>query len=94
MSPFGLSGPAAPSEALNTGEAPQRLRLGGKARGWTMTGQPVDTRSILINGNAPALDAVGRLTGLGGAAIAGNVTLPGKSVAFYAVPGANNPACR
>ena len=80
--------------ALNTGEAPQRLRLGGKARGWTMTGQPVDTRSILINGNAPALDAVGRLTGLGGAAIAGNVTLPGKSVAFYAVPGANNPACR
>lgn len=80
--------------ALNTGEAPQRLRLGGKARAWTMIGQPVDTRNVLINGHSPALDAAGMLTGLGGTAIAGSVTLPGKSVAFYAVPGANNPACR
>ncbi len=80
--------------ALNTGEAPQRLSLGGKALGWTMTGQPVDTRSVLINGKAPGLDANGQLTGLGGTAAAGNVTVPGQAVAFYTVPGANNPACR
>jgi hypothetical protein len=80
--------------ALNTGEAPQRLRLGGRGLAWTMTGQPVDTRSVLINGLAPGLDANGELTGLGGSAVAGNVNMPGRSVAFYVVPGANNPACR
>jgi heparanase len=80
--------------ALNTGEAAQRLSLGGKGLAWTMTGQPVDTRSVLINGKAPGLDAKGELTGLGGAAVAGKVTVPGQSIAFYAVPGANNRACR
>jgi len=80
--------------ALNTGEAQQRLSLGGKGLGWTMTGQPVDTRSILINGKAPGLAANGQLTGLEGAAVAGRVTVPGQSIAFYSLPGANNPACR
>jgi heparanase 1 len=80
--------------ALNTGEAPQRLSLGGKAQAWTMTGQPIDTRAVLINGKAPGLDASGELTGLGGSAVTGSVNLPGQSVAFYTVPGANNPACR
>jgi hypothetical protein len=80
--------------ALNTGEAPQRLGLGGKGQSWTMTGQPVDTRAALINGNAPGLDANGQLTGLGGNSVAGNVTVPGQSVAFYAMPGANNPICK
>jgi heparanase len=80
--------------ALNTGEAPQRLSLGGKGLGWTMTGQPIDTRSVLVNGIAPGLDARGELTGLGSKPVAGNVTVPGQSVAFYAMPGANNPACR
>lgn len=80
--------------ALNTGEAPQRLNLGGKGLAWTMTGQPVDTRAVLINGNAPGLDTTGALTGLGGKPVAGNVSVPGQSIAFYVVPGANNPACR
>jgi hypothetical protein len=80
--------------ALNTGETPQRLTLGGKALSWTMTGRPIDTRDVLINGKAPALDADGRLTGLGGLAVAGKVTIPGQSVAFYSVAGVNNPACK
>ena len=80
--------------ALNTGEASQRLALGGKGLGWTMTGQPIDTRAILINGKAPGLDANGQLTGLGGAGVAGQVTVPGRAVGFYTVPGANNRACR
>ena len=80
--------------ALNTGEAPQLLSLGGKGLSWTMTGQPVETRNVLINGNAPGLDAQGKLTGLGGTAVAGDVMVPGQAVAFYAVSGANNPACR
>ena len=80
--------------ALNTGEAPQLLRLGGKGLAWTINGQPVDTRSVLINGMAPGLDANGELAGLGGMAVAGNVSVPGQAITFYAVPGANNPACR
>lgn len=80
--------------ALNTGEAPQRLRLGGVGQGWTMTGQPIDTRSVLINDQTPGLDANGALTGLGGTAVAGNASIPGHAIAFYAVPGANNPVCR
>jgi heparanase len=80
--------------ALNTGEAPQRLNLGGKATAWTMTGQPIDTRNVRINGIEPGLDAAGKLTGLEGAPVKGQLAIPGHAIAFAAVPGANNPACR
>ena len=80
--------------ALNTGEAAQRINLGGKALGWTMTGTPLDTRNVLVNDRQPALDADLKLTGLEGAAINGKTTIPGQSVAFFAIPGAANPACR
>ena len=80
--------------ALNTGEAAQRINLGGKALGWTMTGTPLDTRNVLVNGRQPAIDADLKLTGLEGAAINGKATIPGQSVAFIAIAGAANPACR
>jgi hypothetical protein len=80
--------------AINTGEAAQTITLGGKALGWTMTGQPIDTRKVLINGKAPALTPDLKLTGLEGKAISGKAALPGHAIAFYAVPGAANPACR
>lgn len=80
--------------ALNTGEAAQQVNLGGKGLSWTMIGQPVDTRQVLINGKAPGLAANGDLTGLDGAAVAGKVTVPGRGIAFYSLPGARNPACR
>lgn len=80
--------------ALNTGEAAQRIDLGGKGLAWTMTGQPLDTRSVLINGKAPALTADFRFAGLEGTPVAGRVTVPGQSAAFFAVPAADNPACR
>jgi heparanase 1 len=80
--------------ALNTGEAPQRLNPGGRGTGWTMTGQPVDTREIRVNGRLPSLSSDGKLTGLEGVPVAGAVTVPGRSVAFYTLPAAGNPACR
>ncbi len=80
--------------ALNTGATAQRINLGGKGLGWTMTGQPVDTRSITINGRAPAVSANGSLTGLKGDAARGVVSIPARAVAFYTLPSANNPACR
>jgi heparanase len=80
--------------ALNTGEAAQGITLGGNGLGWTMTGQPLDTRSVRINGKTPALSADLKLTGLDGAPVSSLVTIPGYAIAFYAVPGAANPACR
>ena len=80
--------------ALNTGSAPQTLGVGRRATAWTMTGEPVDTRAITVNGRTPGLDAKGNLTGLAGARVAGSLRLPGQSIAFVAVPGAGNPACR
>lgn len=80
--------------ALNTGEAAQQLNLGGKATTWTMTGQPLDTREVLINGNKPGLAANGELTGLAGTSVNGRLAIPGHAIAFAAVAGANNPACR
>ena len=80
--------------ALNTGEAAQRLNLGGRGTGWTMTGQPVDTREVKVNGQVPGLASDGQLTGLDGVPVSGEVTVPGQSAAFYSLPGARNPACR
>jgi heparanase len=80
--------------ALNTGEAAQRFQLGGAGMGWTMTGQPLDTREVKVNGRVPALSADGQLTGLEGVRVRGGVSVPGQSVAFFTVPGAKNPACR
>ncbi|KPF93437.1 hypothetical protein IP81_03010 [Novosphingobium sp. AAP83] len=80
--------------ALNTGEAAQRINLGGKGLGWTMTGTPLDTRNVLVNGHQPVLDADLKFTGLEGAAISGTTTIPGQSVSFFAIPGAANPVCR
>lgn len=79
--------------ALNTGAAAQPLNLGGPAIGWTMIGQPIDSRTVQINGRIPGVSKTGQLTGLGGLRHAGRVAVPGRSIAFYSLPGAGNPAC-
>lgn len=80
--------------ALNTGAAPQELAVGRRALAWTMVGQPVDTRSITVNGRTPGLSDKGTLTGLDGAAVSGTLRIPAQSIAFVAVRDAGNPACR
>ena len=80
--------------ALNTGEAPQQFSLGGNGLAWAMTRQSLETRAVLTNRKAPGLAPDGTLTGLGGTQVAGKVSVPGHGIAFYAVPGARNPACR
>jgi heparanase len=80
--------------ALNTGTAAQILGVGRRALGWTLIGQPVDTRAITVNGRAPGLNAKGNLTGLSGAPITGDLHIPAQSIAFIAVRDAGNLACR
>ncbi len=80
--------------ALNTGTVAQRLALGGRASVWTMTGTPIDTRSIKVNGNAPMMTSAGDIAGLDARPVGGRLALPGQSITFAAMPGAGNPACR
>ncbi|MDE2620736.1 MAG: hypothetical protein KGL54_11300, partial [Sphingomonadales bacterium] len=80
--------------ALNTGETAQVVRFGAKAKAWVMTSRPLDSRAVLVNGRIPAMVADGTVTGLAGRPVAGAMAVPGRAIAFLAVPGAANPACR
>jgi len=74
--------------------AAQTLRTGGTMRVWTITAPALDSGSVRINGHAPALNAAGHLTGLTAAPASGRLRVPGQAIAFVAVPGAGNRACR
>ncbi|WP_375195366.1 hypothetical protein [Sphingobium sp.] len=80
--------------ALNTGQAVQSLAVAGKATGWVMTGQPLDTGNVRVNGKVPAIDGKGALHGLNGTPVRGRLSIAGQTIAFLAVPDAGNPACR
>lgn len=80
--------------AINAGSAGQVLELGQRASVWLMTGEPVDTREVKVNGRTPSLDAKGKIRGLEATHTRGRLALPGQSIAFVAVPGADNAACR
>ena len=80
--------------AINTGTSEQTLGLGIRALGWTMAGQPIDTRTITINGRTPGLDSHGNLTNLGGMPVSGSLRIPAQSIAFVAVRDAGNKACK
>lgn len=80
--------------ALNIGGTAQTVAAGRGAKAWILTGQPIDTRAIKVNGLTPSIGARGNVVGLEGAAASRAVTVPARSIAFLAVPGAGNPACR
>ncbi len=79
--------------ALNLGSTAQTLTPGRKAKAWLMTGTPLDTKDVRINGKAPRMNARGELEGLDGVPVKGDLTVPGQSIAFVAVPDARNQAC-
>jgi hypothetical protein len=80
--------------AINTGSAPQNLSFGKTGKVWVMNAASMDSMTISINGKSPAIDAKGRLSGLDGATAKGSISLPGQTIGFVAVAGANNTACR
>ena len=80
--------------ALNTGTAPQTLRIKGQSQVWVMTGATPDAREIAINGQAPAMNASGALTGLAPVSRQDRVLVAGQAVAFIADRHAENPVCR
>jgi heparanase 1 len=79
--------------AINTGTAAQTVATGRKANAWIMTGQPLGTHDVQVNGNTPSFDAKGKLTGLDGVSANGSISAPAQAITFVAVTAAGNPAC-
>jgi len=79
---------------LNIGSAALTMPVGPRATAWVMTGQPLDTKAVKVNGVEPTADDQGRLSGLDGVAVDGDLSVPAQAIAFVSVPGAANPACR
>jgi heparanase len=80
--------------AMNIGAATQSLPIGAKATVWHLTGAPIDTRRVKVNGAEPMLTDDGELSGLAGVAASGSLLLSAQSIAFVAVPDAGNATCR
>lgn len=80
--------------ALNISPNAQTLSVGKGTKNWVLTGQPLDTKTVLINGKAPQADANGNLSGLAGVRGEGDLSIPGQAIAFVAVPNAHNPVCQ
>ncbi len=80
--------------AINTGSAARTLPIKGRAQSWLMQAAPLDSGSVTVNGRSPAVDPRGAIAGLNGARVSGQVAVPGQSIAFVAVSGAANKACR
>lgn len=79
--------------AINIGDEEVALPVGNEATAWVMTGEPVDTRSVMVNGTVPSLDESGDIVGLDGAPVDESLPLGGQSIAFIAVADAGNAAC-
>jgi hypothetical protein len=79
--------------ALNIGTTEQSLNVGDKATVWNITGAPIDTSAVKVNGIEPKLDEDGEIEGLDGVPAKGSLKVPGQSIAFIAVTDAGNKAC-
>ena len=79
--------------AMNIGTAPQSLNLREGAQTWVMTAAPLDSGKVNVNGQSPAVDDNGNISGLDSKEIAATLSLPQYAIAFMAVKGAKNPAC-
>jgi heparanase 1 len=80
--------------AINTGTAPQRLAVGGKARAWFISEPPLAPGGMQVNLRRPTIEANGQIKGLEPLAVSGSIAIPGRAIAFFEVAGAANKECR
>ncbi|MGJ7918526.1 hypothetical protein ACI48D_24030 [Massilia sp. LXY-6] len=82
----------------NDRQAATTLALGKAAGGgqrYVLAAPQLESRSVLLNGQALALGAAGELPPLPGQALAGGaLTVAPASIAFVTLPAAGNPACK
>lgn len=79
---------------LNLDEKAHALGVKGDMKSWLMTGTPLDTHTVRVNGQTPAVNDSGNIEGLNSVDAKGALSLPGQSIAFVAVPNAGNRICR
>lgn len=79
--------------AVNPGSEDIAVPMLAGADAWTITAQPLDSTVALVNGREPAMDAAGSVRGIESETVPSAHGMPARSVAFYALPDAGNPAC-
>ncbi|MFD1613217.1 hypothetical protein ACFSCW_15535 [Sphingomonas tabacisoli] len=79
---------------INLGDEARSLPVGGNARTWIFRAAKLDSKAITISGRTPALSTAGVISGLEGETVAGELMVPGRSIAFLAATSAGNKACR
>ena len=80
--------------AINLGDEDSRIALGRRASAWILKAQPIDGKALTVNGEKPALAADGSLSGLAGVPVGPTASVPARSITYFAVGDADNPACR
>ncbi|MDE2410706.1 MAG: hypothetical protein KGM18_02915 [Sphingomonadales bacterium] len=80
--------------AINLADGPQRLAFEGPGRVRVMQAPTLDGKTVTVNGRTPALAARGGFSGIDAVPAPGGLSLPGRAIAFVALPRAANPACR
>lgn len=82
--------------AINTDrDNPRTLTLPEPGRRHTLTADPLDSKTVKLNGTELELGPDDALPNLSGAPIgAGDVTLDPATITFLTIPGAGNPTCR
>lgn len=79
--------------AMNISNGQIELPVGYSSNVWLMTGEPVDTKSVRVNGVEPVINTSGEIVGLNPQANSNGVSIPGQAIAFIAVPDVANSAC-
>ena len=80
--------------AINNSHAPMRLAVRGGGQSWLLQSDDLDSGEVTVNGSAPAMADDGAIMNLAGRSFVGQLQQPGQSIAFLALLGAENPACR
>jgi len=61
---------------------------------WVLEANPIDSKTVRINGSIPTVDQQGRAQGLAPQKLGGMLSIPAYGITFAAIPKAGNPACR
>lgn len=80
--------------AVNLGESPQTLMIGGKIDAYTLTAQSLDSAQVELNGHILRMLPGDRLPKIDALPRRGDIALPPRSISFLAVHQIRNPNCR
>lgn len=80
--------------AINLENRPKSLTISSPAGLYALTATDMESKALMLNGRALALDAGDRLPAIDPVTVRGQVTIAPHSVNYISLPRANNSACR